>query len=70
METIELLLALMPNATTKCPECGTEFKAARAVKRAVGEWVTMYCSEACDNKANAVLIKRQPKGMQIDGYDV
>lgn len=65
-ELLEYLAQVMPAALIGCAGCGAERVRARGVIRSD----QFFCSETCADRNLAVLIKAQPKGVEIDGWQV
>lgn len=65
-ELFQYLATLMPGAPIQCAGCPVEVEAAQAVTRADN----LYCSKTCADRATARLVKPQPKGVNLDGWDV
>lgn len=63
---IEYLISLMPQATVACDECGIEREAVDCVIRSE----KTFCSERCADRNLAQMIKPQPKGVELDGWQI
>lgn len=66
IELIEYLAKVIPAGRVECAECGAEGAAAKAVIRG-DQW---FCSERCAERSLAPLIKPQPKGVKLNGWDI
>jgi hypothetical protein len=66
MELIEYLMSIVPNAVVECAECERELEASQAVRRAD----QFYCSDNCADKANAILLRPQPKSVKAGCFDI
>lgn len=65
-ELIEYLKQIMPSAQVECAECGAETEAAKAITRAD----SLYCSDECAARSNAILLKAQPKSVKAGCFDI
>lgn len=65
-EMIEYLSALMPDAQVNCSRCEKLKAVGESVKGTEG----IYCSDLCRMQSEGLLIKPQPKGMQLEGWDI
>lgn len=65
-DLVEYFAQIMPQARVECAGCGVEREISKAVTR--GDLI--YCSESCADRACAVMIKPQPKGVKLDGIDI
>jgi hypothetical protein len=66
MDFFEYLKTIIPQAEIRCVGC----EKLLAFSDAIARGKDFYCSEECADKALAILVKPQPKGMQIEGWDV
>lgn len=66
--TTDYLLQFMPQAECECE--GQNCIAVRPFAEMVQCDGKRYCSERCRDISNAPMIKPQPKGETVDGWDV
>lgn len=65
-ELINYLAEFMPTAQIECAGCTRQVAISKAIERE-GKF---FHSERCADIATAPIIKPQPKGTRIDGWDV
>lgn len=65
-ELLDYLTALMPDAKTDCAKCGKSVEVSAGVRTREN----IYCSETCRLQSESLLLKRQPKGLNIGGWDL
>lgn len=65
-ELIRYLAGWMPDAPIQCAGCTRQ----TAIGSAIEAERKFFCSERCRERELAPLIKPQPKGLCVDGWDV
>lgn len=65
-ELFDYLTRIVPDAEETCAGCGKVVEVRNAVLRSE----KLYCSEECADRSLALLIKLQPPGFKIDGWDL
>jgi hypothetical protein len=65
-DLLEYLAEIVPQARVICAGCPVAREAGQMVRQ--GD--LLYCSDECADRALAVLVKPQPKGVKLDGFDI
>lgn len=65
-ELREYLKQIMPDASADCSRCRKVVAAGSAVEGSEG----IYCSDTCKMQSEGLLIKKQPKAVIVDGWQV
>lgn len=65
-ELFNYLATVMPAARVECAGCPREIEAAKVIIRDEQS----FCSVECAEKKLALLIRPQPKGFRLEGWDL
>lgn len=65
-ELFNYLVTVAPDAEAVCAGCAKYVRVGSAIRREE----KFFCSEDCADRALALLVKRQPTGLKIDGWDL
>jgi hypothetical protein len=66
MDFFEYLLEIVPDVEEPCAGCGKSVQLRVATIREM----KVFCSDTCADRTLAILVKPQPAGVQIEGWDV